>query len=297
MAEIGLECKICRHREKYNLNIHLKTVHQLTTKQYKEKYPGSRTMTGHSKRTVEYWIYKGHTYEESLEKVKSMQKQGKAVYVKKKIEEGLTKQEAQQQWNNKQAKNSPRSLQYYLQKGLSHDEAVRQRKKHQQKYSALSSKFTGHHHTDESRALIGKAVKRSIEEEGVKSRVSRFYQKKDQHVSKVEKNCFIELSKYFPRLQANVGIQGKVVDMLIGNLIIEFYGDFWHRNPKKYDKNFTMYGKVSSDVWEKDRNRLDFLGSYGYTSYIIWESEWKSKKEVIINEIKEKLNEDTNQSK
>lgn len=293
--EIGLECRICGHREKYNLNKHLKELHQLTTKEYKSKYPKSRTMTGHSKRTVEYWVYRGYSYEEGLEQVKNTQKQGKDLYIENVVKQGISLEEAQEMWNIKQAKNSPRSLEYYQNRGMTEEAAIKERSSVQSTYSKLSSKFKGHTHTVESRKLIGDAIKKQIQKEGAKSRVNRFYQKRDKHISKAEKDCYLELVKHIPLLQANVNIQGKVIDMLIGTLIIEFYGDFWHRNPEKYGKDLLLYGKTSEDVWEKDKSRLRLLESYGYSSYIIWEGEWGSRKDSIILEIKKKLYENTDQ--
>jgi len=41
-------------------------------------------------------------------------------------------------------------------------------------------------------------------------------------------------------------------------MVIEFYGDYWHRNPKKYKD------KISGEIRKKDRNRIDILNLYSH---------------------------------
>lgn len=60
------------------------------------------------------------------------------------------------------------------------------------------------------------------------------------------------------------------------NTIYEFYGDFWHGNPKKYDKddinpiNKIKYGKL----YEKTLEKEEILSKLGYNIISIWESEY-----------------------
>lgn len=54
------------------------------------------------------------------------------------------------------------------------------------------------------------------------------------------------------------------------NLVIEYYGDFWHANPAIYssdDKIHTSY--TAKDIWERDANRLKI---FNHTkTIIVWE--------------------------
>ena len=66
-------------------------------------------------------------------------------------------------------------------------------------------------------------------------------------------------------------------DIRIGdtNLLIEVNGDYWHANPSVY-KASDLVGmkdskKTASDVWERDRKKLDFARELGYEVLVLWE--------------------------
>jgi len=70
------------------------------------------------------------------------------------------------------------------------------------------------------------------------------------------------------------------VDIVIcgTNKVVEVYGDFWHANPIKYMEDDVLpfpHGekKVAKDIWEKDKNRLNYIRSCGYEVLIIWEND------------------------
>lgn len=165
---IGLKCELCGHEEKYNLKYHLEECHKISAKSYRKQYPKSRTMTGHSKRTLEYWVYRGYSLEE--------------------------------------AKNAV-------------------------------------------------------------------------------------------NIQASVYVEPYIADMLVGsNLIVEYYGDYWRRNPKYYQAADLVGEHTAEQIWEKDRKRLEYLQSKGYVTYVIWEHDWRTRRESIKTELK-KLYESTNSYK
>jgi len=83
------------------------------------------------------------------------------------------------------------------------------------------------------------------------------------------------------------------------NTIIEFYGDYWHMNPKKYKENdipdfAVSYGKIykAKDIWEHDTQRINNIKKtiLNASIIIIWESEYISNKETCINDIVKKIN-------
>lgn len=290
---IGLVCKICGYVEKYNLKKHLEDTHNTTTKQYKTQYPNSRTMTGHSRRTVEYWYYKGFTLEQSVEKVKEEQQKAKKQFIQKKTDFGLTQQQAQQEWNDKQAMNSKRSKQYYISRGLTEQQAEEAVSKIQAEYSKYSSKFQGKVHTEESKQRISKTMQQKVYEVGADTYLARFKQGKEGYRSRQEVDCFLQLQQQFPEIIANVKIGSYIVDMQLGNIVVEFYGDFWHRNPMIYKNTYTAYHRTSEQVWQRDQQRQTSIQQAGLKYHIIWESTWKSDKNKIIESIK-KLYEDQN---
>lgn len=75
------------------------------------------------------------------------------------------------------------------------------------------------------------------------------------------------------------------------NLAIEFYGDYWHFNPKKYKKDQVVRTKLVKDVWEKDRIRKERIQNKLQTNlYVIWEDDWRNFKNEIIADLKEVVN-------
>lgn len=284
---IGLICEICGHTEKYNLKQHLNKQHDLTTKQYRVKYPHSRTMTGHSKRTIEYWYYRGATLEQSIIKVKQEQQIGKKQYIANKIASGLIQSQAQQEWNDKQAKNSKRSKEYYVSRGLTQDKATAEVSAMQAEYSKLSSKFEGKIHSIESKDKIRSAMQQKVYEVGTDIMLARFKQGKQGYRSKQEVECFLELQLYFPQITANNKVDKYITDMQLGNIVVEFYGDFWHRNPTVYESTYTAYKKSSEQVWNRDASRQAAIEQQGLQYHVIWESDWKSDKKQVIDKIKQ----------
>jgi hypothetical protein len=63
------------------------------------------------------------------------------------------------------------------------------------------------------------------------------------------------------------------------NIGIEFNGDIWHANPKKYKPEDTPFplesGLNAKDIWEKDRIKNDFLRTKLNKLIIIWENDLK----------------------
>lgn len=62
------------------------------------------------------------------------------------------------------------------------------------------------------------------------------------------------------------------------NLIIEYNGDYWHCNPKKYKEDFfhPHKKKTAKDIWIQDEIRIDNLKKLGYILEVIWESDFDS---------------------
>lgn len=77
-------------------------------------------------------------------------------------------------------------------------------------------------------------------------------------------------------------------------LIIEYYGDIWHANPRKYspDQYITAIKKTAREKWVIDRKRIFFLRRQGYNVLIIWEHEWLNDKLTSLNKIKTFLGHD-----
>jgi Zn finger protein HypA/HybF involved in hydrogenase expression len=64
------------------------------------------------------------------------------------------------------------------------------------------------------------------------------------------------------------------------NTIYEFYGDFWHGNPRVFDKNKLNDSckKTFAELYEKTTKKEDLIKSAGYNLITIWEKDWKDGK-------------------
>jgi len=71
------------------------------------------------------------------------------------------------------------------------------------------------------------------------------------------------------------------------NNIWEFQGDYFHGNPKKYNKDDTFHGISYSNKYDKDLAKQLFYEENGYIVNVKWESEWvEEKKNLKKNNIK-----------
>jgi G:T-mismatch repair DNA endonuclease (very short patch repair protein) len=71
------------------------------------------------------------------------------------------------------------------------------------------------------------------------------------------------------------------------NIIIEYYGDYWHGNPKIYKKD-SLLGRgtnkyTAEEKWATDKKKENYAINAGYSISIIWESDFNSNKHNILN--------------
>ena len=112
---------------------------------------------------------------------------------------------------------------------------------------------------------------------------------KTRYTSKMENEFLTYLKIPDSKSTRQVCLGNFVVDALVGNVVYEFLGDFWHGNPKKYksDDINVVVGKKFGELFEETNNRLTFIKDKGFLVNYIWESDWKkSKSENCSPEIK-----------
>jgi very-short-patch-repair endonuclease len=110
-------------------------------------------------------------------------------------------------------------------------------------------------------------------------------------VSKKEKEILSIIKNLGIQVIGSHRIETKICDIYIPslNLIIEYNGDYWHCNPKKYDSNYfnKKKNKYAWEIWEYDKNKLELIKNNGYNLEVIWERDFKNDNK-IINHIIEK---------
>lgn len=77
-------------------------------------------------------------------------------------------------------------------------------------------------------------------------------------------------------------------------LIFECFGDYWHGNPSLFQENqLIANGKFTrKECNDKDQKRIKTIeDKLGFTTKIIWENDWKTKRAQVEKEIREAINE------
>ena len=74
---------------------------------------------------------------------------------------------------------------------------------------------------------------------------------------------------------------------IFNSIIIEYYGDYWHCNPLRYESTFINEKNklMAIDIWNYDKKRVNLFKKLNYDVIIIWELAYKKYKDDIINNI------------
>ena len=108
--------------------------------------------------------------------------------------------------------------------------------------------------------------------------------------SKKEKQIVLEVKKLGYDVKHSHSVDTKICDIYIPklNLIIEYNGDYWHCNPKKYEPDYfhQIKNKTAKELWEYDENKIDLIKSKGYNLEVAWESDLKEDHSLINKIIK-----------
>lgn len=83
------------------------------------------------------------------------------------------------------------------------------------------------------------------------------------------------------------------------NKVIEFHGDYWHCNPKKYKPDYInkRKKKTAQEIWDYDKRKIEIIKKHGFEVMIIWESDYDHHHDDIIKKAKEFLFENYEPSK
>lgn len=143
----------------------------------------------------------------------------------------------------------------------------------------------GVRYSGQSSELLAKSYKNTSH----KFRVSKQEMEFAEVIRTIYPNALTYSSKKRPNIKCSDGY--KYPDIIIGNLIIEYFGDYWHMNPSIYDSKYKLpSGQSASEKWNEDEKRLESLKNAGYCVMIVWEKQWKENSQYVLSEIKKALN-------
>ncbi len=97
-------------------------------------------------------------------------------------------------------------------------------------------------------------------------------------ISKLE-NLWLDslgIEKQFRQVRFKFNNQLFKVDALKNGIVYEFYGDFWHGNPRLYEEKDINYisGISFGELYSKTQQRENLIKSAGYNIISIWESDF-----------------------
>ena len=159
-----------------------------------------------------------------------------------------------------------------------------------------TGQYTGdqNHMKQEKYRQMSRDLMRSNWDNGILDRKVISEQMKETHrsgkiksgvVSKREKEIVKEIKQLGYKPINSYRVDSKICDVYIPslNLIIEYFGDYWHCNPKKYESDFfnKKKGKFAWELWDYDKKKIDLIKSYGYNLEVVWEGDLKLDNKLI----------------
>ena len=149
--------------------------------------------------------------------------------------------------------------------------------KYRKMFSDMAKKRWANGSMEETRIKLSKLMKERIASGHIKGYIR----------SKAEDELINILKNKNILVEPNYLLEGKIFDLYIPsfNLLIEYNGDYWHCNPKKYDANYfnIKKNKTAKELWEYDANKLYLAKKNAYNCEVIWETEYKNNKYIILD--------------
>jgi very-short-patch-repair endonuclease len=267
-----IKCELCGKYFKSITNSHLRDKHQLTTHQYKTRFPSAQMISEEHNKKLAVW-------RESEENNAHLLHFGKEV------------------WNSEKRINAVISAVKSEKYRKNHSEIMKEVvKNHRELFPMAHSPRRGkaHHHYGKSnhQRWYEKFGKEIADEKLLdwkkknkifsKSRLTSAEVKVHQILTECNIN-FIPQYAAFGKYYVDVFIPNL-------NLVLEVDGDFWHANPSKYSANdilnFPSRPRTAMEVWESDRVRQQEIESFGVVVKRIFQSEISKEKVISLLGIK-----------
>lgn len=243
---------------------------------------------------IEYWLSRGFSNEESKLKtelhlmnterafiIKYGESDGVKLFREKKVKEGKL--------------HSQRSIEYWINKGFSIEESKNKVSEGQNKFSLV--KCVEKYGEEEGKKIFTDRQNKWQESLTKNGNMKMGYSKISQELFyglletyEIDYRNKINFATHNGELKLNNPKGGVYLYDFIdidGKKIIEYNGDMYHANPKKYKETDTPHpyrkNKTSREIWESDKVKIKIAEDNGYKVLTIWDSEyrWGNKEKVI----------------
>lgn len=108
--------------------------------------------------------------------------------------------------------------------------------------------------------------------------------------SKNEIKIYKKIKRKYNLTRHSETVRPYICDIFIPelNLIIEYYGDYWHCNPIKYSPDYyhKIKKRTAQEIWDYDKNKIDLIKENGYNLEIVWEKDYNQNPKIINQIIK-----------
>jgi len=213
----------------------------------------TRGSSEYTVRSLSYWIKKGHSIEEAQQEVTRIQARAKPPEVVNRWLQTLNNKTSDEKFYINLKKGH--SIESYIAKGLSYEESMRCSREFYSKrrnYSQISQKLFD-------------MIKDQIGENGL-------YYKNLNYEYQVNR-CNVD---FFDKQSGTV---------------VEFLGNFWHADPRKYTGSDLIYDKPAAFVWLDDKLRFNKIRNHIKVErlFIVWEDEFRFNPEETVKLITECL--------
>lgn len=230
----------------------------------------------------EYWIKKGYTNEEAIQKAIETKDSNNKKGAKTQICTELRRA------------SSKRCIEHYLAKGYNYEESKKMLSNAQKffskeicikKYGEEEGLKIWQNRQDNWQATLNNKT------DDEKARINRLKIGNGTSISKAEKMILEQIRPILPEIDHQFTIikdkkKQYIFDLAYKNKLIEYNGDFWHCNPKIYDKNYIhpRLKLTANEIWQKDAKKTNFAKSYGYEVLVVWEQDFRKNPEEIIKQ-------------
>lgn len=307
-------CKICGKESTRIYGAHLKS-HGLTSEQYLELYPNaplytetdlkqtSKNSGQHMKKDKYKKMFAekimGDKNPNSKSKTTEEQRKQRSPFSKKfiKYENEEQAKEFSKKVNESITPEKRTSrIEYYLSKGFSYDEALEMLKKRQTTFTLEKciEKY-GEEKGKEKYSQRQVEWQKTLNENGnlkhgfSKASQELFYKILENYQFKYHKYIFFATkNKEFNLPKDSGGIWIYDYTDTLNKKIIEYNGDEYHANPKRFKANEMSHPfrkqYTAEQIWEKDELKKEKAKAEGFDVYIVWDSDYRSNPDKVLKE-------------